>query len=299
VLLSLQRTAGNAAVTRALSGEAGLRRCACGGIVGPDGECDACRRRRLGQSAARMLARLTPDEFRKNLGSTPDQTAGIDALFKNATFLALWDYLKACPAKPKADLGPLKLKVTPGLKIGGKERYGGYSPLTKTLEINPSKPEHKSNPTELVDTIVHELIHAVSDLEPECKKAGAKDAPLAGGATVHPPKRADVATPAEEKKLMEDLGPGASNPCEEFIDINKAAQQMIIEILRNNIKVAKVGTPTITFVNEILRRDPKAMAAYTKCRDAACAKPEKDRSAAMAACSSEILTKFMPKDLAP
>src|SRR5919107_131897 len=75
VLLSLQRRAGNAAVTRALSGEAGLRRCACGGIVGPDGECEACRRRRLGQSAARMLARLTPDEFRKNLGSTPDQTA--------------------------------------------------------------------------------------------------------------------------------------------------------------------------------------------------------------------------------
>jgi hypothetical protein len=107
-------------------------------------------------------------------------------------------------------------------------------------------------------------------------------------------------TPAEEKKLMEELGPGASNPCEEFIDINKAAQRMIIDILRHNIKVAKVGTPTITFVNEILRRDPKAMAAYTKCRDAACAKPKADdRDKAMAACSADILAKFMPKDLKP
>jgi hypothetical protein len=42
---------------------------------------------------------------------------------------------------------------------------------------------------------------------------------------------------------------------------------MIVGILGSNIKLAKVGTPTIVFVNEMLRRDPKAMAAYTKCRD--------------------------------
>jgi hypothetical protein len=107
-------------------------------------------------------------------------------------------------------------------------------------------------------------------------------------------------TPAEEKKLMVDLGPGASNPCEEFIDINKAAQQMIVQILRHNIKIAGVGRPTITFVNEILRRDPKAMDAYVKCRDRACKGGDPDKqSAAMAVCSANILANFMPKALKP
>jgi hypothetical protein len=208
--------------------------------------------------------------------------------------------LKNCKVNPKKDLGPLTLKVTPGLKIGGKERYGGYNPVSRTLEINPTKPEHAANPTELVDTIVHEMIHAVDDLKDECEKAGSGKAPLGGAATDTGPLLADVQGTPDEKRLMLELGPGASNPCEEFIDINKAAQQMIIQILRNNISVAKVGKPTITFVNEILRRDPKAMDAYVKCRSAACALPTKEKqSAAMATCSADILTKYMPKDLKP
>jgi hypothetical protein len=133
-------------------------------------------------------------------------------LFGDATFLALWDYLKSCTATPTSDLGPLSLKVTPGLKIRGVERFGGYSPLLRTLEINPTKPEHKANPAELVDTIVHELIHAVDDLASDCKQATGKDAPLAGAATANPPTRAEVKTPAEDKKLMEDLGPASTSP---------------------------------------------------------------------------------------
>lgn len=81
-------------------------------------------------SAVRSVMLLTPDEFRNQLGATPDQKSAIAALFANKTFLALWEYLKKCPAAPKKDLGPLTLKVTPGLKIGGVERYGGYSPMT-------------------------------------------------------------------------------------------------------------------------------------------------------------------------
>lgn len=99
---------------------------------------------------------------------------------------------------------------------------------------------------------------------------------------------------------MTEQGPGASNPCEEFLDINKAAQQMVVQIIRENIKVAKVGRPTVIFVNEILRRDPAAMKAYIACRDAACAKAKpEDRQKAIAACSADIIAKFMPKDLAP
>ena len=101
-------------------------------------------------------------------------------------------------------------------------------------------------------------------------------------------------------KLMEELGPGASNPCEEFLDINKTAQQMIVQIIKENITVAKVGQPTVTFVNEILRRDPKAMKAYTACRDLACKEKDKDkRRKAVAVCSADIIAKFMPKDLKP
>lgn len=250
--------------------------------------------------AAPAIMLLTPDEFRDKVGVTTKQKAAIKALFANKTFLNLWKYLETCLATPKKDLGPLVLKVTPGLKIGGVERFGGYSPMTRTLEINPAKPEHKSNPAELVDTITHELIHAVSDLEDACVKAGADPAPLGGAATEFPPSRAAVAGTAEEKKLMVQLGPGASNPCEEFLDINKTAQQMVIQIIRENIKVAKVGRPTVTFVNEILRRNPKAMKAYTKCRDLACAKPTADeRSKTVAACSADIIAKFMPKELKP
>ena len=256
---------------------------------------------RFNSSAGAVIMRLTPEKFRENLGATADQKTAIDALFENKTFLELWNYLKGCPATPKRDLGPLNLKVTPGLVIRGKERYGGYSPMTRTLEINPTKPEHKSNTAELIDTIVHELIHAIDDLAAECKKAGAKDAPLGGAATVsNAPSRADVAGKPEEKKLMDELGPGASNPCEEFIDINKAAQQIIIQVIKSNIEVAKVGRPTITFVNEILKTDPKALAEYEKCRKTACAKAsEADRDKEMAACSANILSKFMPKSLKP
>jgi hypothetical protein len=269
------------------------------GQTGAGFSVEAGRASTTGNERAPKILRLTAEEFRKSLASTAGQKTAIGALFADKTFLSLWNYLKNCPAGPKRDLGPLRLEVTPGLKIGGKERYGGYSPLARALEINPTKPEHVANPTELVDTITHELIHAVSDLSADCEAAGAKPAPLAGAATVDAPLRKDV-TPAEEKQLMLDLGPGASNPCEEFIDINKAAQQMIIQILRHNIKVAKVGRPTITFVNEILRRDPNAMDAYTKCRDKACKAGTPDQqSTAVAACSANVIANFMPKALKP
>jgi hypothetical protein len=119
---------------------------------------------------------LTEAAFRAALGTTPQQVAAIDSLFSNAGFLGLWNYLKMCGALPAQDLGPLALKVTPGLVIGG------YNSATRTLEINPTKPEHVTNPTELVDTITHEMIHAVDDLEADCIAAGSGPSPLAATA---------------------------------------------------------------------------------------------------------------------
>jgi hypothetical protein len=55
LLRSLQRTHGNAAVKRLAAGSAGVRRCACGGVIGADGQCERCRRQTaLGR---RVLAR--------------------------------------------------------------------------------------------------------------------------------------------------------------------------------------------------------------------------------------------------
>ncbi|HEY9599690.1 MAG TPA: DUF4157 domain-containing protein [Cyanophyceae cyanobacterium] len=252
------------------------------------------------ERSASVIRRLTSEQFRTQLGSTPEQKAAIDTLFANPTFLALWNYLKNCQATPQQDLGPLRLKVTPGLRISGVERFGGYNPLTKTLEINPTKAEHVSNPTELVDTIVHEMIHAVDDLQADCVQAGSPPAPLQGAATQTAPSRADVAGTPDEARLMTELGPGASNPCEEFIDINAAAQQMIVQILTENIQVSRVGRPTLTFVNVILRRNPAAMSEYEVCRGNACALPDQNaRRRAIAHCSAEIIGKYIPPDLLP
>jgi outer membrane protein OmpA-like peptidoglycan-associated protein len=249
---------------------------------------------------APVVMRLTETQFRSQLGSTPEQGAAIDALFANATFRALWDYIAACPATPRQDLGPLRLRVTPGLRSGGAVRFGGYNPLTRTLEINPTKPEHQSNPTEMVDTIVHEIIHAVDDLQGACRAAGSPAAPLAGAATATITDRSAVAGTPDEARLMIEQGPSASNPCDEFIDINTSAQQMIVNILMDNRAISGVGRPTLTFVNAILRRDPAAMAAYEACRGTACALPAgPSRDSALGACSADIIGRFIPPDLTP
>jgi outer membrane protein OmpA-like peptidoglycan-associated protein len=249
-------------------------------------------------SSVPSLMRLTSAQFRRQLGSTPEQTLTLDNVFGDASFLGLWSYMGSCAATPTQDLGPLALAVTPGLRIGGVERFGGYSPMARQLEINPTKPEHVSNPAELADTLVHEFIHAVDDLETDCVAAGAPPAPLAGAATAHPPSRSSVAGTPREASLMQSLGPGASNPCEEFIDINSAAQQMIVQILSHTIQSTGVGRPTLIFVNEILRGNPAAMTAYESCRTTACAlSTVPARRAAVADCSTRVIGQFIPASL--
>lgn len=262
----------------------------------PDGE-----RAQTARPSRRSLTRLTPEQFRAGLGATPDQKTTIDTLFSDAQFKGLWDYLATCKAVPKKDLGPLALKVTPGLKIGGVEQFGGYSPATRTLEINPTKAEHTANPQELVDTIIHELIHAEDDLEKSCVQAGAPASPLAGAGTDRSaPALADVKGTPEEDRLLRELGPGASNPCEEFIDINKKAQQIIVTLLKSDIQTTHIGRPTLTFVNDTLRNNPTALAEYKACRDIACSKLDADsRKAEIGKCSQQIITKYVTPPSTP
>lgn len=249
---------------------------------------------------ALALRRLTPDQFRQKLGATPDEKTSIDTLFANAQFKALWDYLSTCPSKPTKDLGPLTLKVTPGLQIDGVERFGGYDRTDKKLEINPTKPEHKSNPQELVDTVVHELIHAIDDLDDQCVKDGGKASPLAGAGTQKGKPLADVKGTPDEDKLLTELGPGASNPCEEFLDINKKAQQIVMSIIQANIKATKIGHVTLVFVNDALRNNSAALAEYKKCRDAACAQADAgQRKTEIGKCAEAIITKYVTPPQTP
>jgi outer membrane protein OmpA-like peptidoglycan-associated protein len=251
-----------------------------------------------GGDARATLRRLTEAEFRSQLGATPQQRAAIDALFSNVKFAALWDYLRSCTAAPHQDLGPLGLLVTPGLGLSeGVERFGGYDPKFRTLQINPTKPEHKANPTELVDTITHEVIHAEDDLQAACQAAGSGPAPLAGAATATDRFRAPVAGTPAEQHLEQIQGPGASDPCGEFIDINDAAQRMIIDILGSNVQSATVGRPTVTFVNVIIRNDPAAMTFYEACRSSGCALSGAARTHALADCASNTIARFIPPGL--
>ena len=275
-VLAVQRTAGNAAVVEWM--RIGARPTGRAMVVQRCGpiprDCSAEEQEEYARSHGEgeqrpTVLRLTEAQFRTQLGSTGEQRVAIDALFANPTFSSLMSYLRSCPATPQQNVGPLRLKVTPGLRIGGDERFGGYNPITATLEINPAKREHVSNPTELVDTIVHELIHAIDDLQTACIAAGSGPAPLAGGATATAPDRAAVAGTPEEARLMQEQGPGASDPCGEFIDINDAAQRMIVSVMQNNIVVSGVGRPTLTFVNTIIRDNPAAMTSFETCRQAA------------------------------
>src|SRR5262249_26576846 len=103
----------------------------------------------------------------------------------------------------------------------------------------PTKPEHKSNAAELVDTLVHELIHAICDAKACC--AGL-EYPLTDGETdwSHDPDRPDPragrpkkSDPDSENKRHAEkhYGDGASDPEHEYLDENDKAQELIRKIV--------------------------------------------------------------------
>jgi outer membrane protein OmpA-like peptidoglycan-associated protein len=240
------------------------------------------------------VALLSEAEFRRRLGARPEQAVVIDALFANPRFRVLWDYLGSCPALPARDHGPIQLVVTPGLRQGGVERFGGYTGgILRKLEINPTKAEHVRNPQELVDTIVHEVIHAVDDVQAACVAAGGAPSPVAAGT-------ATPATGGLPPLGTTELGPGASNPCAESIDIDIAAQQIVTDVIRENMRTTRIGAPTLTFLNDLIRTNPAALAAYDACRRPACAIANPAlRAAAINRCSMDVLGTFMTGDLLP
>ena len=197
------------------------------------------------------------DDFIKALKTNPDRTSMIDELFRNPDFLKVWSFLKNCPGVI------ITLKSTPGLEDkGGVKRFGWYRPGDHTLELNPTKPEHLSNPAELLDTLIHELIHALMDVRDRCDG----EWPLPPGATdwfhdpdVNPPgalePRKDSEGSASKDHAKNHYGDGASDPEHEYLDENDKAQEFIVKIvtavLQNTGGGAPdfklKGVPTLTF----------------------------------------------------
>jgi hypothetical protein len=183
----------------------------------------------------------------------------IEALRKSPDFQRMRDYLERYPGGI-----PLRLLVIPGLKAHGVERFGTYS--RGTLAINPTIAAHQTNPQELVDTLVHEIVHAilslpraegyplaadVLDSSHDARLRGLGGAPLKLGA--HPEPYATY--------LDSEYGPSASNPEVDYTDINAGAQRLIVKVIRHNLARTRQGKKTLVFKNAD-RRD--ASLAETK-----------------------------------
>ena len=138
-----------------------------------------------------------------------------------------------------------------------------FEPLT--LIVNPAKPEHVANPQELVNTVVHELVHASFDVQDAATRQGLTIAPppLPEGATDlnhdaqferrfgYPSlEKADwQRTPAAREYLEKNYGDSDSNPKEEFIDVNRAVQSLVQRVVSENLQATGIGRTTITGVD--------------------------------------------------
>lgn len=257
---------------------------------------------RVSLRTAPKIMRLSQERFRRRLGRTDDQKKAIDALYENAEFIKYWNWLDACGGK--GALGPVKLRVRRTWE-DGVQRFGVFKHDSRTLIVNPWKAEAIANPLELVDSVVHELLHAIHWAHMNGKCPGKKppmeeieykrsEKPDRKGKNkdkdMEPPDLTDVMGSDTEIDLLERQGPSASDPCGEFIDIREKPQLAINRIVSDvGERTGNEGT-TRTRVNEILRNDIRkarelgakhysdfiamapVLANFIRCRDEACFK---------------------------
>lgn len=185
---------------------------------------------------------------------TRDQQIILNQLFQNQQFLKFWQLLKE----------KVTIHFKPGLIEQGIERFG-LTLKNNQIEINPTKKEHLENPLELADTIIHELVHVYSNLylQKQKQKQKQKQNPeFALFQNPNPPKRKNT---IEDLYWTKKLGPGASNPCGEYLDISSEAQDFIVSILKTIRKETSVVTkPTKTFINVEIRNNTLALEQYIK-----------------------------------
>ncbi len=196
--------------------------------------------------------------FLDRLGKTGAQKLVLATLRRNRDFQRICSYLESYPGGL-----PLRMLVVPGLKAHGIERFGTYS--RGTLAINPTIAGHQTNPQELVDTLIHELVHAILSLP------RAEHYPLAPDVldSSHDPRLqglggAPLKREGHEGDYAEYLerfyGPSASNPDEDYTDINAGAQRLIMKVIRHNLRRTGLGKQTLVFKNDNLRRSMRPVA---------------------------------------
>lgn len=147
------------------------------------------------------------------------------------------------------------------------------------MTVNPQRPEHASNPIEVVDTVVHEFIHAALGLQGVCE-SGANPFPLAGDILdaprdpeLGPLFTAAIATgddPMDRSVVAREsaagiktlsggnlleyfdrtYGPSASRPETHYIDLNRKGLEFVTSIMRD-IRSAHptIGKETVSFDN--------------------------------------------------
>lgn len=192
------------------------------------------------------------DRFVEELGRTPEQRQALTVLRRHPDWVAIRAYLDRYPGG-----APLELRTVPGLRARGVERFGGYS--QGVLAINPTIGGHRDNVQELVDTLIHELIHALLSLPRE------PGYPL--GADVldssHDPELAPIAgrmlrrgtIPERYTTYLErEYGPSASDPERDWSDINSGAQHLVKKVVEANLARTALGRETLVFEN-IRRRE--------------------------------------------
>jgi hypothetical protein len=222
----------------------------------------------------KKIQRTSLAQFRADLAAiSPDHATVITELFAHPSFIPMVNYLNGCPA------GTIDFDVTRiTQRIRGRDvdLFGGFSPgfggLPSSMVVNPHRREHATNPLEVVDTIVHEFIHAILDLNSTCTSAAnpfplpatVLDAPrdpeltglpTAGGdRTAVASASAAGRTTTSGQNLLEyfdsNYGPSASRPETHYVDMNRAGLSLVTSII-SSIRAAHptIGQETVSFDN--------------------------------------------------
>ena len=228
--------------------------------------------------AKRLVQRKTIDEFRNDLEAmSADHETVIKELFAHPKFTPLVDYLKNCPS------GTIDFDVKRVTRrVRGKEvdMFGGFIPSAGSspanMLVNPKHPQHVANPLEVVDTVAHEFLHAILQLDAACTSSSnpyplsssiqdritdpeLKD--LQNKTTVEIFDRTEAAklSKAREKTksgtdvfeyLIRKYGPSAGLSRTHFIDLNREGLELVASIMTDIRKAhAAIGKETVTMDN--------------------------------------------------
>ena len=231
-------------------------------------------------SLRRTIQRASLDQFKTDLEAmSPNHAAVVGTLFGHPTFIPLATFLRNCPA------GAIEFEVRRIREmVRGRQvdLFGGFSPSLvgpSTMTVNPQRPEHASNPIEVVDTVVHEFIHAILGLRGVCESA-ANPFPLAADVLDAPqdPELGPLFTAAFARgddpmdrtvvaslsaagirtlsggSLLEyfdrTYGPSASRPETHYIDLNRKGLELVTSIMADIRSThPTIGRETVSFDN--------------------------------------------------